>query len=178
MKKPGKCCFLVKKKRPRGGTPAPEGLPAPKENKKSKEIFSIKTENVSETPLKEVGNRINKKNEGYKVLGCEDDKIILRKVHKENKVIRIPGETQEGQEKSIIKKKSNEWVEMEGILDYDKFLEELDKPEEDVEIQLIKENNLSRTQILVEAENKPPRENWGKKEKTKIAKIGKIDKSK
>ena len=112
-------------------------------------------------------------------MGCEDDKIILRKVQKENKVIIIPGENKGGQEKSKIKKNSNEGMDMEGILDYDKFLEEVNKPEEDVEIQLIEESNLSSTQILVEVEskNKPPLENCEKKEKTKISKIGKIDKS-
>jgi hypothetical protein len=60
MKKPGKCCFLVKKKRPREARNPKVGVLLSKENRKSKEIFKIKSDNNLDYPLKEVDYRNNK----------------------------------------------------------------------------------------------------------------------
>ena len=84
MKKPGKCCFLVKKKRPREARNPKVGVLLSKENRKSKEIFKIKSDNNLDYPLKEVDYRNNKKYDGFKIVGCEDHKIILTKLQNGN----------------------------------------------------------------------------------------------
>jgi hypothetical protein len=187
MKKPGKCCFLVKKKRPREAGAPRGGLLAPKENRKSKEIFRIKTENILEYPLKEVVNRNNKKNEGFKILGCEDHKIILSKLKHENKLNREEVLNLGIREKTKNKKNNLDGhlvTSMDVVLDYDKFLQELDRQDDKPEEVLpINDSNTSSTQIVIELEDKcetPPPGISELKPQSKVEKtrdIQKIEKS-
>ena len=158
MKKPNKFCFLVKTKRPRSCSPSKSPLNELKDPQKSREIFSVKTENASQ-----MDNCRGKENmDVYKILECEDNTIILKKLHKENKKYKENKIKDIEKPKKIRKKinKSDVMVinsdvvieRLEGLLDFDKFLEEYNL--EDIEHNKVKINNEEVSQIDKAANNK------------------------
>lgn len=177
MKKPGKCCFLVKKKRPREARNPKVGVLLSKENRKSKEIFKIKSDNNLDYPLKEVDNRNNKKCDGFKIVGCEDHKIILTKLQNGNSFTNEQvfglGIMKIMKHKKNIKDKCYATYS-DDVLDYDKFLEEFNKPIDNPEEIISLHDSLYSTHVVVELEDKgdiPTPEVCGMKHQLKREKI-------
>ena len=160
MKKPNKFCFLVKKKRPRACSPSTSPLNELKVLQKSREIFSVKTENASQMD----NCRTIENMDVYKILECEDNKIILKKLHKENKKYKENKNRDIEKPKKIRKKISKSDVmvinsdvierSLEGLLDFDKFLEEYNR--DDIVQNNGKINNEDVPQIDKATNNKVP----------------------